>query len=150
MRRAAERKRQRQLAEQRLRARTCPRKFGAHGVCGAALDFYVLDGRAVTSCRACERFERGICRDCPLPVAGKPRKARRCAMHAEAARVAQRRHFRERHRRELNKRAKLVMRQPEKRARNTALKRTWREANPDKVHAAKVRKILGSRRSAAA
>jgi hypothetical protein len=138
-RRYAAQQRERKLAKRRMSARTCPRKFGRYGVCGAVIEADVVNGKLIVSCPACERFQRGICRDCPRPVAGMPRRSRRCAVHTALAATIAGGTYRTRHREVVNRKAKLFMRRPEVRARNTKAKRVWRQANPDKVRAQKVR-----------
>lgn len=135
----AAQQRERKLARRRMSARTCPRRFGRHGVCGAVLEADVVNGKLVVTCPACERFARGICRDCPRPVAGTVHRARRCAVHTALAAKAGAHKYRRLHRAAVNRKSKLRMRRPELRAHNTELKRAWRQANPDKVRAQKVR-----------
>lgn len=135
-------RRDKQLAARRMSASTCPRKFGRYGVCGAVLEADVVKGKLVVSCPACERFERGICRDCPLPVTGATRQSRRCAVHTHAARLANCERHRKRNRATVNRSSKLRMRQPAVSARNAVLKRAWRQRNPEKVKAQKVNQAL--------
>lgn len=140
-RRYAAQQRERKLAQRRMSARTCPRKFGRYGVCGAVLESDIVRGKLVVSCPACERFQRGVCRDCPRLVDGMPRRARRCAVHTALAATMAGGAYRTRHREVVNRKAKLFMRRPEVRARNTEAKRAWRQANPDKVRAQKLREV---------
>lgn len=142
MRQYAAARREKVLAARRMRSRTCPRKFGRYGVCGAVLESDVVNGRLVVSCPACARFERGVCCDCPRPVAGQPRKSRRCAAHTKAAQREQTERHRELYHAKVNRDSKLRMRQPHVRARNDVLKRVWRERNPEKVRAQKIRTAL--------
>lgn len=133
-------------AVKRMSARTCPRKFGRFGVCGAVLESHTENGRLVVSCPACERMARGICRDCPRPVEGTKRYARRCAACKAKALVAATRKFTENNRALVNKRARDSYRTSEaERQRRIEYKRAWRAANPDKVKAQKQREQ--SRRS---
>jgi hypothetical protein len=132
--------RRRTLAAQRRGERRCPRMFGPNA-CGALLETVILSGGAMaTVCPACERTERGVCLDCPAPVAGQVRRARRCARCRVAARRRQEAVYRERHRDDVNLRAR---RQARERARQRAeYKRAWRKANPEKVKAQKRREAL--------
>jgi hypothetical protein len=68
------------LARARQARRTCPRRFGQYE-CGGLLDTIVLRGGATAIiCPRCTRTNAGICLDCPAPVDGKVRWARRCAV----------------------------------------------------------------------
>lgn len=137
----ARRRRERLLTDARQGRGTCPRRFGRFGICGGVLQTAVLrGGSTVTTCPRCERFKAGICRDCPQPVAGQVRKARRCAgctaqSHHESI-VA----YRTTNRVLVNRRAKLAARK--NRQRNNNYKRLWRAAYPEKVAAQKRRYML--------
>lgn len=128
------------LAAKRMSARTCPRRFGRFGVCGAVLVSETVNGLLVVRCPACERFARGICRDCPKPVDGTVRKARRCAAcKAKALRTFTSK-YAENHREELRRRGRATYRHnAAERARRNEYKRAWRAANPEKVKAQKQR-----------
>jgi hypothetical protein len=127
------------LDAKRMSARTCPRPFGRFGVCGGVLESDVIDGVIVVACRACERFARGICRDCPRPVDGQVRKARRCAACKAKALQAHTRKYTENNRDEVNRRARASYNDPRVRERRNEYKRAWRAANPEKVKAQKQR-----------
>lgn len=120
---------------------TCQRRFGRFAVCGGALTTTVLrDGRTVTSCPRCERFTAGICRDCPAPVAGQVRKARRCGRCKALAIRASLTKYRENNRALVNRRAKRAARLHQQR--NADYKRLWRAAHPEQVAAQKRRYML--------
>jgi hypothetical protein len=125
------------LDAQRMSARTCPKRFGKHGVCGAVLVSDTVAGSLVVSCPACERFARGICRDCPAPVDGKPRHARRCAPCKAKALRAMHDKYVENNHDLVTRRAREYGRQH--RQQRADYKRLWRQANPDKVRAQKAR-----------
>lgn len=122
-----------------MSARTCPRRFGQFGTCGAVLESHIVEGRLVVACPACERFARGICRDCPAPVAGAVRKARRCAACRVKFLRAVTTKYTENNRELVNKRARASYRDADVRARRNEYKRAWRKANPEKVKAQKQR-----------
>lgn len=130
----------RKIQATRMQSRTCPRRFGRFGVCGAVLESTTVNGRLVVSCPACERLARGICRDCPAPVAGRIRSARRCAAcKAKYLRAASEK-YAENNRALLRKRARDSYRHDdETRRRRNEYKRLWRAANPDKVREQKAR-----------
>lgn len=137
-RRWAAEKRARAMDAKRRSARTCPRRFGRWGVCGAVLESDVIGGVLVVTCPACERMALGICRDCPRPVYGTPRKARRCAAHARQAQtVAERKHdaLNKTKRRAASRRN--YQQNGARRRRKNEYKKAWRKANPDKVKAYK-------------
>jgi hypothetical protein len=140
----ARRKRAKRLAAQRMSRRTCPRRFGRSGVCGAPL-LVQTDGlgHLVISCSMCERMARGICRDCHLPVAGKVGFARRCAKHRdEAVRESLYRYARD-NRELLRRKARNSYRKNRAvRQRRNDYKRLWRQANPEKIRAQKRRASL--------
>lgn len=109
--------------------------------CGAILetDTDAL-GRTIVRCRQCERRRAGICRDCPRPIAGVAGKAIRCASCARRARRDQKRASVQRHLEDVRARARARYQDdPEIRARQNAIKRAWRKANPEKVRAQKQR-----------
>jgi hypothetical protein len=134
---------QRSLAAKRLSARVCPRRFGLYGVCGSALVSYTDgSGNLVVRCPACERFEKGLCRDCNLPVDGAVRKARRCAKHKAEATRKSLRNYAENNRDLVNRRGRKSYKNKEVRRRRNEYKRLWRKANPDKVRAQKRRAAL--------
>jgi len=143
--RSARRRRGAKLARARQGRRTCPRRFGRHGICGASLETVVLPGgHTRIVCRSCERFERGLCAECPRPVAGRVRWARRCA----ACRLrTHRTHLRRRRRadrRRLNaERRAAYAADPALRARIRARRAAWRRAHPERVRVQKCRAALG-------
>jgi hypothetical protein len=135
----ARRQREKALDAKRMSARTCPRRFGRSGTCGAVLRSDIEGGVLVVSCPACERFARGICRDCPARVDGQVRKARRCkACKARALRDFTRK-YATNNRELVNERARASYRDESVRERRNAYKRAWRAANPEKVKAQKQR-----------
>jgi len=136
----ARRLRQRQLLEKQRSSRTCQHRHGS-GYCGGVLETRTdLNGRTIIHCPLCERRERGICRDCPAPVAGVLRKAVRCARCKEKAREAQTERWRVAHQEEIRERQnERYHANDEQRLRKLEYKRLWRKANPDKVRAAKQR-----------
>lgn len=143
----ARRQRAPKLVAQRMQSRTCPRRFGRFGTCGAVLVSETRDGRLVVRCPACERFERGICRDCPAAVAGTPRKARRCLRCKAKSLDAFQEKYRENNRAEVLKRARQrYQRDEDSRRRRNEYKRQWRAANPERVRAQKERS-RGERRA---
>jgi hypothetical protein len=139
----ARKRRGAKLDAKRMSARTCPRKFGREGVCGATLRSDIVGGRLVVTCPACERFARGICRDCPAPVAGQVRKARRCAAcKARVAREATAK-YTANNLAVVRKRARDSYRTDEEiRERRNEYKRAWRKAHPEKVKEQKRRESL--------
>jgi hypothetical protein len=137
----ARRKRARTLEDARMGHVRCPRKPGRFGECRGVLQNVVRhDGWMETICPLCERREQGVCRDCPLPVDGQPRKAIRCAgCKRQVAREATCRYV-ERNRRLVNRKAREYGRL--KRRERAEYKRLWRKAYPDKVRAQKRRAAL--------
>lgn len=127
------------LDAKRMSARTCPRRFGRFGTCGGVLESDVIGGVIVVTCRACERFARGICRDCPRPVDGQVRKARRCVACKAKALRAHTRKYTENNRDIVNRRARASYCDEAVRQRRNEYKRAWRKANPEKVKAQKQR-----------
>lgn len=122
------------LDAKRMSARTCPRRFGRMGVCGAVLRSDVIGGRVVVTCDACERFAKGLCRDCPRPVAGTPRKARFCATHRATADTAALARYYVRNHDDVLARARRSYRtNDDVRNRRNEYKRAWRKANREKV-----------------
>lgn len=120
--------------------RTCPHKSGNH-VCGGLLERAVDRHGAIHDwCRLCARREAGICRDCPAPVDGQPRRAIRCGRCKAAAQRRAMARYRDRNRSLLNRRARLAARR--QREARAAYKRLWRLANPDKVRAQKRRAAI--------
>jgi len=91
-------------------------------------------------CPRCERFKAGICRDCPQPVSGQVRKARRCASCTKRARHEMIVKYRTNNRTLVNRRGKLSARK--NRQRNADYKRLWRAANREKIAAQKRRYML--------
>lgn len=139
------------IAAKRLSARTCPRRFGRFGVCGAVLESDVVEGCLVVRCPACERFARGICRDCPAPVEGGVRKARRCARCKVAAQMAAFHKYVDNNRTEVRRRARAYYRaSEERRMRRNEYKRLYRAAHPEKVREQKRREALKQSATAAA
>lgn len=130
----ARRRRGRALDTKRMSATTCPRKFGRYGVCGGVLESDIIGGRLVVSCRHCERFARGMCRDCPRPVDGAPRKARFCAEHRQLASRTYYEHYRVRNHEDVLARARRSYRtNDEVRERRNAYKRAWRKTHRETV-----------------
>lgn len=130
-----------EIAQRSRGVGTCQRRFGRFEVCGSVLETIVLRGGTTrTSCPRCERFKAGICRDCPARVAGRVRKARRCAACTEEAHHESIVKYRTNNRRLVNRRAKLAARANWKR--NADYKRLWRLAYPEKVAAQKRRYYL--------
>jgi len=127
------RKYERRLAVLNRGAMTCQRRFGRFGICGGALHVGGV-------CHRCERLKLGLCADCPAPVAGMVRKARRCAACAKRAFLESMARYRETHRALVNRRAKNAARK--NRQRNADYKRLWRAANRDKMAAQKRRYSL--------
>lgn len=142
-RRYAAKKRARAISAKRMTARTCPRRFGRHGVCGGVLDADVIGGVLVVTCPLCERMAKGLCRDCPATVDGPVGRARRCAVHRAAANRQSMRKYTENHRYALRVRARKSYQTSEaERTRRAEYKRAWRKANRDKVKAQKRRAAL--------
>lgn len=141
----ARKKREVAFARRQAESLYCQRKHGRDGLCGARLRFD-SDGRGgmVTSCERCARFLRGICLECPAPVAGKVGKARRCALHRKLFNQAVQDRYKAAHRDEVRAkgRARYQNLTPEERERRLALKRAWRQANPKKVRGQKRRESL--------
>lgn len=103
------------------------------------------DGRGglVVRCPACERFERGICRYCPLPVNGAVRKARFCETHREQRTRASLTRYKVENRKKICQRTKARYRGSKAvRQQRNDYKRLWRKANPQKVKAQKRREAL--------
>lgn len=137
-------KRERQLAELQRTSSTCPRKAGS-GRCGGVLETIIERGGGTrVACPLCERRKRGICRDCPKPVAGRVGTALRCAEHKRTALRRQILASQERLRDEINARARKRLRDlkrdgdPRYQAK-LEYKRAYRKANRDKVRAQKKR-----------
>jgi hypothetical protein len=120
----------------------CQRRAGP-GICNTLFEITIEGGRTVSRCPACRRRERGICRDCPLPVYGAVGRALRCATCAARA---QREHIRasgERHReKRLAASRRYYQENEEIRRRRNEYKKAYRKANPDKVRAQKRREAL--------
>lgn len=135
----ARRQRGKTLDARRMSARTCPRRFGRFGTCGAVLVSDIVQGALVVSCPACDRFSRGFCRDCPARVDGTPRKARRCRACKAKALRSHTRKYTANNRADVNRRARASYRNDAVRQRRNEYKRAWRKANPEKVKAQKVR-----------
>lgn len=142
-RRYATKMRRAKLDARRRSARTCPRRFGKYGVCGAVLDSDVIGGHLVVSCSACDRMARGICRDCPRPVAGAVGKARRCAEHKVTARLESCRKHDANYKEQRRRSSRLNYQQNDaRRRRKNEYKKAWRKANPEKVKAYKRAEVL--------
>jgi len=146
-RKAARRKRDREMTERRNGLKYCPRRFGLYGVCRALL-FYetTRDGGVRVRCLACERMKRGLCADCPRRVEGASRRARRCAAckRIEHTRASER-HTRkdpDRRQRMQRKAFQRLQADPERHERALEYKQAWRQANPKKVRAQKRREGL--------
>lgn len=139
----AARRRTRRLDAKRMSARTCPKRYGRWGVCGGVLRSDVVEGRVVVTCDACDRFDRGICRECPRPVYGTARKARRCEAHAALAQLTSQRKHDANHKakRRLSSR-RNYQQNDARRVQKNEYKKAWRKANPEKVKAQKRREAL--------
>jgi len=131
----ARQKRARERAMARQSARVCPRRFGRFGLCGGVLETIVLSGGAtVIRCARCERFERGICRDCPQRVAGKVGYARRCSDCRDTAVRASLRAYAQRNRALLRAKARAYYQRDDAiRQQRNLYKKEWRRKNPLKV-----------------
>lgn len=135
----ARRNRARKLDARRQSARTCPRRFGA-GFCGGVLESDIVNGALVVTCPLCERFERGICRDCPRPVDGATGRARRCTRCKVIALDACVAMYVTRNKEELRVKARRRYQTDDAiRQANNEYKKAWRKANPEKVKAQKQR-----------
>ncbi len=112
----------------------CERRQGP-GKCDAWLETTTDGhGNAVTVCPACERRNRGICRDCPRPVSGRRGYATRCENCKALARREQGRVFEDLHREErLVQSRKYYQGHPEKRAAKATYHRALRQAQPDLI-----------------
>lgn len=138
----ARRQRERELATRTGGSTRCQRRAGT-GICNTLFDITVVGGRTITRCSACERRERGLCRDCPRRVEGTIGRALRCAEHKETARQAQMRASEERHREKYNAASRRYYQEnPEVRRRRNEYKKAYRKAHPDKVRAQKRREAL--------
>lgn len=120
----------------------CPARNGP-GICGCRLEVFTRDGRTVVRCDWCERKAHGVCRLCSQPVAGRARFALYCATHKPQVHQEQIDAWAERHREELNEKARERYQTDEAIRRQRAeYKRAWRKANPDKVRKQKRREGL--------
>lgn len=133
---ARRRRAERQREENQSRT-TCGVRRGAGAVCGGVLET-VIDrwtGRTTTTCPRCERRKKGICQDCPRPVAGQVGKSLRCEEHTLAAKRNDWRRYDQRHResRRRQDRARTRRLTPEQRAHKAEVRRKWRQANPEKL-----------------
>lgn len=140
----ARRRRHERWTERALGSRVCPHRHGP-GRCGTLLvERTDGDGRLIVECPRCERRRRGICRDCPRPVEGRVGSAVRCRECKRAARQAQIEAHRQRHRDEINRRARQRLRTmaDERRRDRLAYKKAYREAHPERVRAWKRREAL--------
>lgn len=140
----ARKRRAERLAAKNAGATHCAHRQGPHGRCGARLET-LTDGSGRTSivCPACDRRERGICRDCPRPVAGTVRKSIRCATHAKVAKDASWRKHRANDPEAHNRASRRnYQKSAERRRRKNEYKKLWRRANPEKVKAYKRRESL--------
>jgi hypothetical protein len=136
----AARSRAEALAVRQGNAGRCVRRFGKWGVCGARLDVEINRlGQTIASCPACDRVARGICRDCPAPVAGQLGYARRCAAHQKLERLAASRRWSKAHPDRVRAKNRARSLDPERHARTLEYKRAWRKANPAKVRQQKRR-----------
>lgn len=136
--RYARRKRAQKLDRQRATSATCPFKQGRWGVCGAKLEIGVdRFGRSVSSCPKCARRVRGICQDCPRPVAGRVGSSLRCAECKRRSLRGFTAKYRKRdpERYEAKWRAQLAARHadPAKRVHDLAVKKAWRQRNVVKI-----------------
>lgn len=134
-RRYAQMRRDKKLAARMVGAVVCPKRYGP-GICGGKLHTITDDiGRSHIVCEWCERKRRGLCRECSQPVRGR---SLRCEAHKEVARARQVEASKDRHRDEVNARARAAYQgNPAVRERRNAYKREWRRANPEKVKAYK-------------
>lgn len=140
----AQRRRDRAVAERNRGSTTCQKRHGP-GICGGVLETRIVEfGRTTIVCPRCERTARGICLDCPAPVAGHVGKALRCATHARdaqrrAVRFSELRHHDERRTADKRKRDRERRRRDPKYLAKLEYKRAWRKANRDKVREQKRR-----------
>lgn len=138
---AQQRRRDAELAALNLRAQRCQRGNGG-GKCNTLLETHVGEfGRTIVTCPACERRKRGICRECPRPVAGQVGKAVRCTEHKELAKREQERACNERHAEAYREKYREYYHRPDVNARRNEYKRAWRKAHPEEVRAQKQRYI---------
>lgn len=122
------------LAEKNAKASSCQRRQGG-STCGGRLDHQVVNGRVETTCLACARRVRGICRDCPRPVEGKLGLATRCApckkiSMREKGTMYYRRHAEEKR---ATDRARRKQWSDEKREARNMANKIWRRAHPEKL-----------------
>lgn len=139
----AARRRRAAWVEQARSSRTCPARIGRHGTCGAVLESRTDGaGALVISCPRCDRRRRGICRDCPAPVAGAIGKALRCAACKRRANLDALERYQREHRAELRERARAYSQREDVRARKIEYKRLYRAAHPEKVRGYKRKEAL--------
>lgn len=141
----ARRKRRRRWEAATSGRSTCPARLGPRAVCGARLErFTDGNGRVLVRCPLCERKARGICRECPLPVDGRPGFSLRCRVHKAAQlRRAHAKHRRDHHAEILaNAKRRREAEPPERRQAKLAYKKLYRQAHPEKVKAQKRREAL--------
>ncbi len=126
----------------------CERRQGP-GKCGAWLETTTDGyGNAVTSCPACARRKRGICRDCPKSVSGRVGYATRCESCKALARREQGRVFESLHVEERLARGRKYYRDhPAKRADKATYGRAFRQAHQELVR--KQKRDAGTRINAA-
>lgn len=123
------------LARRNAHARRC--QFGpAHMKCGALLEDRIdrQRGIVVRWCPQCDRRERGICRDCPAPVAGQVRKAIYCAACRDRHQRASMRRYTAAHLADVRAKARnYYANDNERRDRRNAYKRAYRKLHRDKT-----------------
>ena len=144
-RRRAAAQRAARLARLNETATHCRQRHGP-GVCGGQLEDRrdAMTGRIYRWCPRCDRRRRGVCQDCPRPVAGRIGYAMRCVEHKELARRESIRRSDDRHREEYNARARAraSAMTPAEKEKHLAYKRAWRRLHPDKVKEQKRREAL--------
>ena len=137
------------LSRRNAHARRC--QFGpAHMKCGALLEDRIdrQRGIVVRWCPQCDRRERGICRDCPAPVAGQVRKAIYCAACRDRHQRASIRRYTAAHLADVRAKARnYYANDPERRDLRNAYKRAYRKLHRDKTVRQKYR--AGIRHNAA-
>lgn len=141
---ARRRRRLKEFQELAAGQRFCPVRHGPKATCGARL-LETTDrlGRVAVSCPACDRRRRGICRDCPRPVAGIVGRSLRCADCKVRFATECCTRNRVRHRDDINKRRRQQLRKrPDLRAKKNAYRKAYRLAHPEKVREWKRKEAL--------
>lgn len=137
------------LARRNAQSGCC--QFGPSQIkCGARLEDRIdrQRGIVVRWCPQCDRRERGICRDCPAPVAGQVRKALYCAACRDRHhRASMKRHYVNNIEQVRAQARAFYANDPERRERRNAYKRAYRKLNRDKTVRQKYR--AGVRHNAA-